>query len=217
MRNLFIAVAFVSVTAVSSGAANSVANSGFETGSFSGWTLGGNQEGGPPIYDPSNGTYDGNQFYGVTPGNSVYPAHSGADYAYIGVDSTPLLLTQLISTTPGTAYTISFYLANDYSPSGNYTNSLVGFFGATPGIALTNVPGTLTGVSGETYTQYQFQSVATSSLTLLQFFVQNDAGYFSLDDVSVDVAIPEPGSILLFMTGAAGLLCFALRRRYPRI
>lgn len=179
-------------------AANLVTNAGFETRDFTGWTLAGNLEGGPPIYNPVSGAADGNQYYGVALGNTVYPAHSGTAYAYLGVDSNPILLSQIINTTPGTLYEIDFSLANDYSSSTSYHNFLLVSFGSETSFALNNVPGTLRSPSGETYVSYSFSGFATTTSTVLQLSAQNGAGYFSLDDISVQaVPTPEPSSVLL--------------------
>jgi hypothetical protein len=193
-RYCFVILAFMSGTVAT--AANLVTNPGFETRDFTGWSLAGNLEGGPPIYNPVSGATDGNQYYGVTLGNSVYPAHSGAAYAYFGVDSSPILLSQTISTTPGTLYEIDFSLANDYSPSNDYQNFLTVSFGSGASFMLRNIPGTLTTSAGETYVAYSFAGFATGTATVLQLSAQNGAGYFSLDDISVQPA-PEPASWLL--------------------
>jgi MYXO-CTERM domain-containing protein len=198
------------------GAANLVTNPGFETGAFTGWTVVNHSTSGVAGYS-GDGTQDLNPFLGVAAASYGYPANSGNDYAYFGVGGTTVTLSQLISTTAGGGYTVTFDLANDYSsdPTHGYINSVAGSFGAAAPLTLSNVIGTEDGNGNETYTQYKFYGLATSASTSLTFNFQNDAGQFSLDDVSVVSGTPEPSSWSLALT-ALGAVIFAARRRRSR-
>jgi hypothetical protein len=94
--------------------ANLVTNGGFETGNFSGWTLGGNQG-----------------FTGVNPSY----AHSGSYGAYLGAVGSDTVLSQTIATTPGETYELTFWLS---SPGGNTNDFSVFLAGNGPLLNLFN-------------------------------------------------------------------------------
>lgn len=177
--------------------ANLVANCGFETGAFSGWTLSGNDVPGA----------EGN-LYGVEMGpdpvDGISP-NSGDYQAYIAdLAANATTLAQTLPTQAGDSYLISFALAQDTVPgAGEGSNILNATFGATTLINQVNVP-----VEG--YTNYSFMTVATTDTTTLSLTAGNGLGEFLLDDVSVTV--PEPGSIAVLGIGLLAML-FALRRR----
>lgn len=99
--------------AVSVHAQNLVANPGFETGDFTGWTLGGN-----------------------TADSFVTNAlpHSGIYAATLGPVGSDGLLSQTLPTTIGQSYTIDFFLDND---SGGGPNDFTAAFGGVS-FTLTN-------------------------------------------------------------------------------
>jgi hypothetical protein len=72
--------------------ADLVANGGFETGDFTGWTQSGNTD-----------------FTGVTTG----VAHSGDYAADLGPDGSLGYLSQMLDTTAGTSYRLNFFLSSD--------------------------------------------------------------------------------------------------------
>ena len=94
VRSLFCAAALLCTVAWNAKAVNLVTNGGFETGSFSGWTH----------TDPSN-------FDNI--GSDPLFAHSGTFHANLGASPGPGSLSQSLTTVAGSAYTLSFYLAND--------------------------------------------------------------------------------------------------------
>jgi hypothetical protein len=93
-RRVFSALVMLTAYITSSGYATAgiVANGGFETGDFTGWTLSGNTD-----------------FVGVTTGI----AHGGDYAAYFGSDDSLGYLSQTLATTAGTTYELSFFLASD--------------------------------------------------------------------------------------------------------
>ncbi len=163
---------------------------------------------------------DGNQYVGVgaSLGAAGYPTHSGLYDAYFyggsfSTSTTPsswYSVSQTITTVAGQGYTINFWLANDVTPdtTDGYYNEVMGTFGGGSGTFM-NIDGTPT---ASTYLPYTFYGVASSTSTTLTLNLDNEAGYFDLDDVSVTSGVPEPASLLL-VGPAMGALYFLRRRR----
>lgn len=177
---------------------NIVANCGFETGDFTGWTVTGN--------DAPGGL--GN-LYGVE-GTDPFPLpggtnpNSGNFQAFLADQAAdPITLSQTLATTVGAQYTVSFYLAQQLLGPGNVNNSFDVSLGATSIEDLSNV-----GVQG--YTLYTGMFTATSTSTTLNITAGNDIGEFLLDDVSVST--PEPSSLVLLGAGLLGIAGLALKK-----
>lgn len=106
-RHLFASVGALALAAAAtpSSAAELVTNGGFETGNFSGWTLGGNT--------------------GFTGVNSS-SAHSGNYGAYFGQVGSTGTLSQLLNTVAGQTYTVSYWLSNLGGPTDSFSASIGG-------------------------------------------------------------------------------------------
>jgi hypothetical protein len=139
-----------------------VANGGFESGSFSGWT----QSGDTSFTSVISGSPDGTTI------------HSGTHAAQIGPSGPGLgFLTQTLATTAGVTYTLDFWLSHPYSDVGQGVEWLV----RVGGVTLTDVHDP----DSFSYTHFTFTFTATSSATVLQFGFVEPPQYFYLDDVSV--------------------------------
>ncbi len=175
---------------------NLVANCGFETGTFLGWNLSGYQS--------------SSAYLGVSHGVDSFDAHTGSYGAYLGGFGGVLNLDQFISTTPGTAYQISCWLAQSPATVAPYLSSFSTTFGGFTLFSAGDAPNL-------PYHFYSFSAVATSPLSLLNFGARDDTGFFSIDDVSVvPITTPEPSTLGLFLSAVAILYQFRnapIRRR----
>ena len=171
-------------------AANLITNGSFETGDFTGWTLGGNLDG--------NTFVAASGFDGITAEDGDYYAALGA----IGADAT---VSQTFADVAGVTYTASFWLASDgYTPND--------FSVQGPGSLFL---GPITDIPASPFTQYYGTFVGSGSDTIT-FSAANDPGYLGLDNVSVTSAVPEPAAWGLMLAGF-GLVGATMRRRRTAI
>ena len=185
-------------------AGNLAGNCGFELGSFTDWTLTGN--------DVTSGLL-GN-LYGVESGSDPIAGtapNSGSYQAYFSdLVSNATTITQTISTVASDTYTVSFELAQQLEGPGTVNNSVAVSFGGTTLATLTNV-----GVEG--YALYSYTGTATSGSSVLSLKLGDDIGEFLLDDVTVTqnaAAVPNPSNAWLMLAGLGlGGGAFAFRRR----
>lgn len=164
---------------------NLVTNGSFETGDFTGWTVGGNTG-----------------FTGVTHGvfgGQVSGAADGNFYAFLGPIGSDATLSQTISDTAGQVYYLSFAVSSD----GGTPNDFNVLWDGVSVYSFTD--------SGNTggWDRLTFKVTGTGSDTL-EFDSRNDPGWNLLD--SVFVGTPEPATWAMMLAGIAGLGAM-LRRR----
>jgi hypothetical protein len=148
---------------------NLVTNGSFETGNFSGWTVGGNSAvswAGPQL------SVDGN-------------AESGKFAANIGALDSDATLSQVIQTTAGQHYTLTFWLANAGGEGPN--DFSVKWNGATL-LSLTDAP-------AQGYTEYTFDVVGNANTSQLLISGENNPSYWSVDAISVTTDAAAPGAL----------------------
>ena len=204
-RRYFATVAFVSAFALAGSALqaqNLVADPGFEA-SLDGsgahpfspaWTIVDTTSPNPPGTTGSNSNV----------GGSLLQAHSGDNYANLGAFGATGSLSQVLSTTAGQSYELSFWLANNGTAP---PNLFAVYWGGTQIYSASD----LTPFS---YTQSTFDNlVASGTSTTLEFQYQNDDDFFRLDDISVSaMAVPEVSTTSFVVIGC-GLLGFVYFRR----
>jgi hypothetical protein len=189
MKNVLAATAIATILAAGGAhaAGNLLTNGSFETGDFTGWTLGGNIDGFTFVA--------GSGFDGIT-------AEDGNFYAALGAIGADATVSQTFTDTPGATYEASFYLASD---------------GGTPNDFAVTGPGslflpTLTDIPAQPFEQF-FGFFTGSGSDTITFIARNDPGYLGLDNVSVTaVSVPEPATWATMILGL-GLAGGALRRR----
>jgi hypothetical protein len=187
-RRLF-AIALFLLIATHFASANLVANPGFETGNFSGWTQ----------TSAASGSAFGVGNTGPGTGGT------GSFIAFFGATGTLNdAISQSFATMPGSLYTLSFFL-NVLGPSSSASNDFRVFFDNTLVFSRTDInPG---------FGTFTFPVLTNSSSTALRFEGRNVRGTTFLDDVSVELAaVPETGSTLA-MLSLASLSLVGLRRK----
>lgn len=153
-----------------------VNNGGFETGTFSGWTL------------------NGSSAFNIVSPSSLF-VHSGNYGAALAQFGSPGYLAQTLATAPEQIYELSLWLENPTNSVGATPNQFLVQWNGTTVFNETNLPFT-------PWTNLQFVVTATSDSTDLQLGFEDDPYYLGLDDISV-IPLPPP-ELLAAQTGTAG-------------
>jgi hypothetical protein len=204
------AVATVVGLSVSAHASTTIADGGFESAT-----------GGVEVFAGSS--IDGGS-WNVTAGE-VY-VDSGDPYVFAGNNAVNLTvfnpdvnnsLEQTLTTTVGQTYTVNFW-ADAASPNiFSVTDNGAALTGSPTSIVDNGFPGAVTNSS--LFVDYSGKFTATSATTNLVFTADGEPGLGTSGDPSVVIdnvsiaATPEPGSMVLMLTGMAGLGLLAFRKR----
>jgi hypothetical protein len=190
-KSLAIGAVLVATMALGTGAnaANLVTNGGFETGDLTGWLA----------VDTSFAIYVVNS--PVQEGRNA--AQIAGFFVDVGTDNENSL-SQVIATTAGQSYELSFWYYQDQSsPNGlNVTWNGDSVYSATDEM-----------VSGY---QHITTAVVGGGSDSLVFKAYNDPAFTYLDNVSLSASVPEPGGWAL-MIGGLGVAGAMLRRRRSQV
>ena len=115
-------------------------------------------------------------------------------------------VSQSLSTTSGTAYTLSFDLgsSNIYAPTPVIALTTAG---VVVNFAMTSAP-----TANSQWTKFSYTFTAGSAATPITFTGIQGADYIGLDNVSV-TAVPEPSSMAMLFAGLAAVGSVVARRR----
>ena len=184
---------------------NLVANCGFESGTFDGWTVAGTDV--PAAQDVLYGVETADPYPIATGGTAP---SSGDFQAYFSDQAAnPITLSQTFATKVGTTYTVSFALAqydvNDPFDT-SFVNALAASFGGSTLLTFKNS-------ADFGYTTYTYDVTATSASSTFQIVTSDTTGEFLVDSVSVAAPVPEPAAPLMIAAGLGLLATIARRRR----
>jgi hypothetical protein len=172
--------------------ANLVANPGFEADDTSSG----------PVTPPTDWMASGN-----AGADDSFP-HSGNNDAYLADGS----LSQVLGTIAGASYTISFWVGiDDGTLASDPFATFTATFGGTP---VAGSPIAPTDVAYPGYTEFTGVATAAGASTVLRFtgLINDSDGPWFLDDIDVEVAVPEPASVLFLLPALAALGLGRLRR-----
>jgi hypothetical protein len=194
------AACLLAMSASAHAATNLVTNPGFETGDFTGWTIGGAALDG---YPASVLTYGSATPYPTGAYGEAVPAESAASGkygAYFVSDYTDETLTQSL-TLAGGKYNVGF---SYYAPINGEQNSGDSLLVASLGSAYTTIDvGTLT--AGKWYDFSTTLTLAPGTYTGgFQFFADSvPSNDIVIDNAFVTSAVPEPSTWIMLLAGVA--------------
>lgn len=180
---------------------NIVQNGSFETGDFTDWTA-------------SNMWSVGTDYGTLTPaaGGSYFAATGCSGTECMGLPGTnrSAYFSQVLTTTPGQTYNLSFSLTNNGGP----INEVSAHWGNSQVFDLKNWSATQAYQAGTLYNDYTVTGlVATGTSIILTFNARQDPIVMGIDNISVVAApVPEPETYAMLLAGF-GLIGAAVKRR----
>jgi hypothetical protein len=132
-------------------------------------------------------------------------ANSGTNFAELGPVGSEGVLSQMLLTTVGQEYEISWYLAVGNLAGQSSPNDFKVTWGGVPVYSATDLP------SSASYTKYSVTAVATAPTTTISFGFRDDPDFLFLDDTVVTAA-PEPSYFVATGLGLAALFLVKKRR-----
>jgi hypothetical protein len=197
-------------------------NGSFETGDFSGWTVGGNAQNGVAIANTPIPIVPSYKYYGNVYSDNVVNVRTGKYAAFANVSAFSYVdfsLTQTIHVNPNSTYNVGFAagigVANPWESAG--AQAIIDVNGTR--IFSDNYP-VKSGITRNDFAAVDAKWTAppnVTSATVTFYNTGSGDGFvgFSYDDFHFDqVAVaPEPSSVILAGCGAFGLAGFLWRRR----
>jgi hypothetical protein len=221
-KQLFVVAGLLLVLGlIPSQAANLIVNGSFETpvvtvGGFTNFASGSTLITGWTVFGPEVSIVSGT----FSQECCTFPAEDGVQWADLTGDASNAFegVEQTVATTPGTQYTLSFFVGNVFDPTGFFgtTSSVKVFLGGPTGTLLDPVKNSITTPAKLTWQEFFEHFTATSTSTTIAFANADPGNDNSngLDNVSLVATgtvgtVPEPTTLSLI---GAGLLGFSFIR-----
>jgi hypothetical protein len=201
----------------SAGGIDLVANGGFTTGDFTGWTSSSDE----------NWYVNGIDTNPGAPSDTSYAAENGCVGASCNDPVNGSWITQSLATEVSQTYTLTFF----YDPGASSEDDGGGGADAIADASVITTTeldvlwdgslvtgGQIVNATSSTWEEYTFTGLtASTTSTVLEFTGREDPDYLQLTDISVTAdaspTVPEPASLTLIGGGLLGMICTVLRRR----
>ena len=202
--------------------ANLITNGSFETpvvpaGGFTNYLTGSTLITGWTVVGPEASIVSGT----FSQGCCTFPAEDGSQWLDLTGDGSNAVegVQQTVATSPGTQYTLSFWVGNVYDPAGIFgTTSTVDVrLGGNTGTLLGAFTNSNTTTGTQTWEQFTTTFTATGSSTTIDFLnadpvTDNSNGLDNISLTASPTGVPEPGTLSLLVAGIVAVGFFRLRK-----